>query len=61
MQMNTIEMISVDSYLMCGGECVEKTDCSAFRVVEDEGRFRCEFLLKEGTGILMKDFFTLDY
>ncbi len=60
MQMNIREMMNVESYLMCGGECVGKIDCSAFRVVEDEGRFRCE-LMKEGSGVLMKDFFTLDY
>ncbi len=58
--MDVIEIINVEYKLMCAGECVGKTDCSAFRVVEDEGKFRCE-LLKEGSGILMDDFFTLNY
>ena len=41
-QMDIIEMMNVDSYLMCGEACVGKTDCSAFRVEENEGKFRCE-------------------
>ena len=44
--MDIMEVINVGYKLMCGGKCVGKPDCSAFKVVEDEGRFRCE-LLKE--------------
>ena len=58
-QMDVTEMIDVDSYFMCAGKCVGKPDCS-FTVEEDERGFKCK-LMKEGSGVLMKNFFTLDY
>ncbi len=55
-QLQVLEMMTVKSRLMCGRECAGRTDCSAFRLVEDQGTANCE-LLKEGTGILMQNFF----
>ncbi len=59
MQLEMVEMMNVESLVMCGGECVWKTDCSAFKMVEDETAMRCQ-LMKEGTGVFMQDFFTLN-
>ena len=59
-QLEIMEMINVESILICGTRCVGKTDCSAFKMVEDDAIIRCQ-LMKEGTGVSMQDFFTLIY
>ncbi len=54
-----LEVTIVQSRLMCGQKCAGKTDCSAFRVVENAGTLQCD-LMKKGVGIPMTDFYTLN-
>ncbi len=55
-QFQLLDVMIVDNELMCAHVCDASTDCTAFRMGEDEAGIRCE-LLKEGIGNLVQQYF----
>ncbi len=55
-QCQLLDVMIVNNELMCAHVCDGNSDCTAFRMGEDETGITCE-LFKEGSGNLVQQFF----